>query len=681
MTTISSPQSTPTSEGDRSTPPSGIFRNLSIGTKLTIGFGLLVILTIIGGAISYLGSVPATESIQQTDELRVPITLTSARAQANLLKMISSAQGYLALGGQEFRDAYTHDEAAFKAELAELTRNAPKLSREDQDSLVELQRKFGAWATLPPQLFALRDDQFEREPAYQLLTTQGTQFGGDVLIGTQSLIETQAQRSSPSGADLDLLKDMANFQSSFAAMLSGLRGYVTTRNRIFRQEYEVNRTLNETHWDTLNTKRGRLSENQQGTLDQINQNRQAFLALPEEIFKQLESEQWRKDLYLFKTQALPLADNMEKLLGQMTENQQSALQDEASRGKAALTQANQFTLVGVVIAMALGVALATIFRHNIAGPVRRLTSVAEQIRSGDLEARARVESTDEIGTLATTFNNMTGQLRQTLHQVRKEKKRADDLLEVVIPIGVDLSFEKDFNRLLEKMLLEAKKFCNADAGVVYLKENDRLKFVIVRNDSLKIAMGGTVEKDVTFSRLPMLLPVYDDETTPGVRHQSIASYAASSGETISIANAYDPELLQAYGPGIFDEKTDYRSISYLTIPLKNSANQVLGVLQLINAQDPDSHQIIPFDPNLQQMMESFSSLAVAALEAYIREQSLKQQIQQLRIEIDEVKRQKQVSEIVDSDFFQDLQEKARSIRSRRAGQSSAIKPAGDKSGS
>ena len=65
------------------------------------------------------------------------------------------------------------------------------------------------------------------------------------------------------------------------------------------------------------------------------------------------------------------------------------------------------------------------------------------------------------------------------------------------------------------------------------------------------------------------------------------------------------------------------------------------------------------------MMHSLSSLAVAALEAYIREQSLRQQIQQLRIEVDEVKRQKQVSEIVDSDFFQGLRSKARNMRERR----------------
>jgi hypothetical protein len=86
-------------------------------------------------------------------------------------------------------------------------------------------------------------------------------------------------------------------------------------------------------------------------------------------------------------------------------------------------------------------------------------------------------------------------------------------------------------------------------------------------------------------------------------------------------------------------------------------------MQLINAQD-ETGQIISFDQSLQRMMESFSSLAVAALEAYIREQSLKQEIKQLRIEIDEVKRQKQVEEIVETDFFQDLQAKAREIRRR-----------------
>jgi GAF domain-containing protein len=113
--------------------------------------------------------------------------------------------------------------------------------------------------------------------------------------------------------------------------------------------------------------------------------------------------------------------------------------------------------------------------------------------------------------------------------------------------------------------------------------------------------------------------------------------------------------------------------SVLAIPLKSSQGDVLGILELFNAKDPESDQIIPFDSNLQEMMESFSSLAVAALEAYNREQKLHLEIQELRIEIDEVKRQKQISEIVETDFFQDLQEKARAVRDRRSQQQALLK--------
>jgi HAMP domain-containing protein len=383
------------------------------------------------------------------------------------------------------------------------------------------------------------------------------------------------------------------------------------------------------------------------------------------MFALLESDQWRTDLYRFRTEAVPLADDMRRLLTELVTSQQTSLQTDLGAGRQDLRRANQLILAGGIVALIVGLAMALVAHVAIAAPVRRLTRVAEQIREGDLEARARVESTDEIGILASTFNEMTGQLRGTLLQVRKEKRRADDLLNVVIPIGVELSSEKNFNRLLENMLLKAKEFCHADAGIVYLKRDDRLEFVIVRNDTLDMAMGGTTNKDITFSRLPMRLPIHEQGTATKAIPRSIAVHTALTGESLNIKDAYQPEILDLYGPGIFDEKTDYRSVSYLTIPLKNTQNEVLGVLQLINAQDPEIKQIIPFDQNLQQMMESYSSLAVAALEAYIREQSLKQEIQQLRIEIDEAKRQKQVSEIVDTDFFQELQEKARTIRSRR----------------
>lgn len=642
-------------------PGARLFKNLRIGIKLTIGLGILVALTLLVAGLGWLSSAEATEKINNTGDVRVPTALVSSRAQANLLRMLSHVRGYLALGQSDFRKNYQESRQAFEADLAELEGLSSNFDPENKRRLAELKQTFEEeWLQLPDRLFELRDDQLEREPAYKLLATEGILQGGTVLIETGKLIDAQGRRE-PTPENIAQLAEMARFQGSFAAMLSGLRGYVTTRNRTFKGEYEANLTINQIAWESLSEQKDSLTQSQQVSLQKIAESRETFLSLPDEMFDVLESERWREDLYLFTSQAIPAASKMLNLLDEITADQQQLLQKDLNIGRAELAAARVRTLGLGAIAIVLGLGLSLILRENIAGPVRRLTRVAEQIRKGDLEAQARVESRDEIGILAETFNNMTGQLRRTLLQVRKEKKRADDLLDVVIPIGVELASEKDFNRLLESMLLEAKSFCHADAGILYLRTQDeRLEFVNVRNDTLGIAMGGTTGKDFTFTQLLQPLPLYN-KTTGEPNENTLATRAALTGASINISSPEQAQNLDFSDPKIFK---GYRANTSLTIPLKNSEEHVIGVLQLINAQDAETGGIIPFDPNLQRMMESFSSLAVAALEAYIREQRLKQEIQQLRIEIDEAKRKKQVDEIVETDFFQDLQAKAREIRRR-----------------
>jgi GAF domain-containing protein len=190
---------------------------------------------------------------------------------------------------------------------------------------------------------------------------------------------------------------------------------------------------------------------------------------------------------------------------------------------------------------------------------------------------------------------------------------------------------------------------------LYLRtDDDNLRYVIVRNDAEKIMMGGTSGIEVPYAIIPMY-------ANGRPNHQDVAVEAAISGVTINIQDSHAVDTYDFSGP---ESTSGHYATSYLSIPLKNSENQVVGVLQLLDARDPDSGEIVAFDQNLQQMMESFSSLAVAALEAYIREQALRQEIQQLRIEIDAAKREQQVEEIVETDFFRDLQTKAKAMRQR-----------------
>src|SRR5512136_1434510 len=114
-------------------------------------------------------------------------------------------------------------------------------------------------------------------------------------------------------------------------------------------------------------------------------------------------------------------------------------------------------------------------------------------------------------------------------ELNKEHKRTDELLHVVIPIGVALSTEQDFDRLLEKIILEARSFCNADGGTLYLRTaDDHLKFVVMSNASLNIALGGANGQDVPFPALPL-----HDALTGEPNNRNVACYAALSGTSIS----------------------------------------------------------------------------------------------------------------------------------------------------
>jgi hypothetical protein len=239
------------------------------------------------------------------------------------------------------------------------------------------------------------------------------------------------------------------------------------------------------------------------------------------------------------------------------------------------------------------------------------------------------------------------------------EQRFEAVVKAVIPIGVAMLGARDFHALLEQILLEAKALCHADGGTLYLRTDDEhLRFVILRNDSLGLSLGGAGAAAIPYPPLPL----YDASGAPN--EGNVATWTALRGAPVNIADAYAADGFEFSGTIAFDARTGYRSMSFLTVPLKNAQERVIGVLQLLNAQDPASGAVVPFDPGLVPVVESLSTLAAAALEVYAREDRLRQEIRELHVQIDEAKRARQVAEIADTDYFQTLQKKARQLRER-----------------
>jgi len=188
---------------------------------------------------------------------------------------------------------------------------------------------------------------------------------------------------------------------------------------------------------------------------------------------------------------------------------------------------------------------------------------------------------------------------------------ADDLLrrlEELNHIGIALSQERDINRLLERILVAAKDITHADGGTLYrMTEEKSLKFEIIRNDTLGIAMGGTTGVEIPF------YPIYLFDKDGKAVHSMVAAYAVHHDRSVNIADAYTEEGFDFTGTKNFDKKTGYRSRSFLTMPMKNHEGQIIGVLQLINAKDPRSGEVVAFSDTDQHLAESLASQAAIAL--------------------------------------------------------------------
>jgi len=181
-----------------------------------------------------------------------------------------------------------------------------------------------------------------------------------------------------------------------------------------------------------------------------------------------------------------------------------------------------------------------------------------------------------------------------------------DRIDRLNEIGIALSAENDTPKLLELIMMGAKALTQADGGSLYFLNDDELSFEIISNDSLDIQMGGTSGNEITFPAIPL---VVDGEEN----HSNVVTHSVLTGKTINIADAYHEDGFDFTGTRNFDSNTGYRTRSMLTFPLKDHEQEIIGVLQLINARDIESGDVIEFNAVDQQLAESLASQAAVGL--------------------------------------------------------------------
>ena len=203
----------------------------------------------------------------------------------------------------------------------------------------------------------------------------------------------------------------------------------------------------------------------------------------------------------------------------------------------------------------------------------------------------RVFSNDE--NLNTLLNSVVNDVTSHAERLFEQIKKLSD-------IGIALSGVYDLNTLLEMIVDQARNFTNADAGTLYIVEDNTLRFKIVQNDSLKIRMGGKDGEPIPFAPVEL-------------NQSNVSAYVALNGVSVNIPDVYNTDLFDFTGPKKFDQSTGYRSQSMLVVPMRDHYGDVIGVLQLLNATTFNTGKVTTFSQDYENLTESLASQAAVSI--------------------------------------------------------------------
>jgi signal transduction histidine kinase/ActR/RegA family two-component response regulator len=411
------------------------FHLIGIGVKLTIGFGVLVGITLLVVGLDFVAGLSATRKISVTEELREPILRAATEAQANLLEAQVHMRGYLVSGNQRDVMQYDVSRKAFEEQMTILKSILAK-SNVDMDAqhIAEVESIYQAWSKLPPRLFLLHDNPLENRLSLQLARVEVQPLETQVLDQIDELFKARGNNNGSRPSERrTFFADLSKFQTSFGATAANLVAYAASGEKNFKLAYGAHAAANDVAWDRMFAQRRSLSTDQMKKLDAMGHRRAEMIQLASRIFTIMESDQVYQDLYLYRTQVAPQAERMMTLLGEVTKHQQVLFRKDLRQARDNLSSARIQAVAGGLIAAALGIAMAFLLWRHIVGKLRQLTGVAAQIAGGDLSVRANVESDDEIGILATAINTMTQRLSETIANLEaafEEARQAKEQAEV-----------------------------------------------------------------------------------------------------------------------------------------------------------------------------------------------------------------------------------------------------------
>ena len=401
------------------------FRDMDVSAKLNFGFGSLLILMVTIIVLCFYTVYMAHSDITRSVEEFYPVTHEVEDLQQKLWSMILKERAYLVLGGRTDRAEFRRAEKRFSKQIENLRKF---VSVEDYSVLKEISEDFKEWQAYSGNVFELRQKPVENYPALKIYKSDIQSLRVSVFRYIRA-IESKIESDGASDLPIRLLGALLEYKNSLEKVFSNLEEYAKTGNPSFRYLLDSYIHSSRTNLGRL-VNLGRSSDADiENLVESISEDHDKIGNIIPEILEIAGSEERSKALQIFKEKITPLADKMIDTLEGFNRTKQNQLNELLGNTGDQLEFLEKIVIITAILAAFISFLSIWAVYNTLTRPVRALSDTAERIAQGNFYTRCSLETKDELGRLAKSFNTMTSRLQGTISKLENHRLYLKEMVE------------------------------------------------------------------------------------------------------------------------------------------------------------------------------------------------------------------------------------------------------------
>jgi len=401
------------------TKVTAIFGNLTVGKKLTLGFGSILLILAILVAFIELKLNKLHDIQERVVELRMPTNVAGHDLVNGINYSLAALRGYMILNKESFKQQRQDAWAQIDHNLDVLTEMSKSWTiSENIEILNELKATLRVFK-LAQQKTETLSHSADEQPAMKIFLTETAPKASTIVQAISAIIDEE-KKLAPTPERRKLLAALADTRGSFAMGLASIRAYLLSGDKVWSNKFKTQWRTNTARFKTLNNMSSLFNKKQLAQFRIYAQVRKEFAPLPERMFSIRSSDKWNMANYVLATKAAPQAQKAMDILNNMVKSQDSLvlLDKQLMAGESANIQSG--ALLAALIALVIGSVIGVVISRSVSRPLANLTSTLDDVKNtGDFALRVDINSDDEVGQSGRALNELLSANQSAITEVNR----------------------------------------------------------------------------------------------------------------------------------------------------------------------------------------------------------------------------------------------------------------------